>query len=58
MDRTFPQMKPGQLDPGRVPPGEKLSSPCPHPGCLTLTQGGKAGLQAHLLVVHCERIRP
>jgi hypothetical protein len=51
---VFPQMKPGQLDPGRRPAGEKASYPCTHRHCLTQTQGGKAGLQAHLAVVHGE----
>jgi hypothetical protein len=53
--RVFPEMKPGQLDPGRRPAGEKASYPCPHPRCMVETQGGLAGLAAHRQVVHGER---
>lgn len=55
--RVFPEMKPGQLNPGRRPAGEKASYPCTHIGCLTVTQGGLAGLAAHRWVVHGERAR-
>jgi hypothetical protein len=55
--RVFPEMKPGQLDPGARPAGEKASYPCPHLRCMVVTQGGRAGLTAHLQVVHGERPR-
>lgn len=39
-------------DPADLPPGDHWRRACPHPGCLTITQGGMAGLDAHVIVVH------
>jgi len=45
-----PEPAPAQLDPGLLPPSDQWLWSCPY--CPATTQGGRAGLTAHLATVH------